>query len=377
VNLQNVSFIALLTLATLAFFGLLAEFVQPIFWAATLAILFHPAFMRFMQLTRQRNSIAALLTLILICITVVIPAWFVATAVVAEAGSLYNRVQAGEINPARILEWARSSLPLVNELLDRLGLTPEEVKSNLSSVAVKGSRFVGALAITAGQNAVRFTVMFFLMLYVLYFFLRDGEYLLQQIIHALPLGDDRERALFAKFAEVSRATVKGTLVIGVVQGTLGGLIFFLLGIDNAVFWGAVMAIMSLLPIIGASLVWAPAALFMAANGEYVDASILAVFGVLVIGLVDNLLRPLLVGRDTRMPDYLVLLSTLGGLTVFGASGFVIGPVIAALFLTLWVMFAREFNGQDIGADLLNSQAPASDPDATRVVNDPDEGSGFV
>jgi len=376
VNLQNVSFIGLLTLATLAFFGLLAEFVQPVFWAATLAILFHPIFVRCMRLTKQRNSLAAVITLIVICITVIIPFWFIATAVVSEASSLYNRVQSGAVNPARVLEWARSSFPLMNDALDRLGVTPEEIKTNLSSIAVTGSQFVGSLAITAGQNAVRFTVMFFLMLYVLYFFLRDGDYLLQQIIHALPLGDDRERALFAKFAEVSRATVKGTLVIGLIQGALGGIIFSILGIDNAVFWGAVMVIMSLLPVIGAGLVWGPAALFMLANGEYLDAGILLVFGVLVIGLVDNLLRPILVGRDTRMPDYLVLLSTLGGLTVFGASGFVIGPVIAALFLTLWVMFAREFNGLDLGADN-GGQTKLFEPNSKQAAADEEQGSGFV
>jgi len=187
------------------------------------------------------------------------------------------------------------------------------------------------------------------MVYVLYFFLRDGEVLLDTLVHALPLGDDRERELFAKFAEVSRATVKGTLVIGLVQGTLGGMIFGLLGVQGAVFWGSVMVIMSLLPVVGASLVWLPAALIMAANGDYTKAGILIVFGVVVIGLVDNLLRPILVGRDTRMPDYLVLLSTLGGLTVFGASGFVIGPVIAALFLTVWVMFANENHASETGA----------------------------
>jgi predicted PurR-regulated permease PerM len=137
--------------------------------------------------------------------------------------------------------------------------------------------------------------------------------------------------------------VKGTLIIGLVQGVLGGIIFAVLDIDGAVFWGSVMVIMSLLPVVGAGLVWGPAAIIMAANGAYAKAIVLVVFGVLVIGLVDNLLRPILVGRDTRMPDYLVLLSTLGGLTVFGASGFVIGPVIAALFLTLWVMFAKDFN----------------------------------
>jgi predicted PurR-regulated permease PerM len=348
-TLQNAAFIGLVTAVKLAFFGLLSGFVQPIFWAATLAVLFHPAQVHLRLLVKQRQSAAAFLTLLLICITVLMPAWFIASAVVNEAGSFYTKVQSGELNPAGAIDWLRGSLPIINEFLNGIGITPQDIQEKLSTAAIQGSQFVGSLAISAGQNAVRFGVMFFLMLYVLYFFLRDGEQLLETLVHALPLGDERERELFAKFAEVSRATVKGTLIIGLVQGALGGIIFALLGIEGAVFWGTVMAIMSLLPVVGASLVWAPAALIMLANSAYTKAGILVVFGVLVIGLVDNLLRPILVGRDTRMPDYLVLLSTLGGLTVFGASGFVIGPVIAALFLTVWVMFAKEFTGRDIGA----------------------------
>ena len=348
-TLQKAAFIGLLTAVTAAFFGLLADFVQPIFWAATLAVIFNPAKIRALSLVKGRQSIAAFLTLMLIIVTVLIPAWFIATAVVSEASAFYTRVNSGEVNPAGVLDWLRGSLPLVNDLLDRIGASPQDLKEKLSAAAVQGSQFVGSLAITAGQNAVRFGVMFFLMIYVLYFFLRDGELLLDTLVHALPLGDERERELFAKFAEVSRATVKGTLVIGLVQGALGGMMFGLLGIQGAVFWGSVMVIMSLLPVVGAGLVWGPAALIMLANGAYTKAGVMLVFGVLVIGLIDNLLRPILVGRDTRMPDYLVLLSTLGGLTVFGASGFVIGPVIAALFLTLWVMFAKEFNAPDPGA----------------------------
>ena len=348
-NLQNTAFIVLLVAVTLAFFGLLADFAQPIFWAATLTVIFHPVHTRLLVLLRQRQTAAALLTLLVICITVIIPMWFIASSVASEAAGLYSKVESGEINIDAVVEWSRANFPAVVELLNKAGITVEEIKGGISSAAIKGSQFIGSLAITAGQNAVRFSVMFFLMLYILYFFLRDGDELIEQLVHALPLGDERERALLSKFAEVSRATVKGTLIIGIVQGTLGGIIFWAVGIEAAVFWGSVMVIMSLLPVVGASLIWAPAAIGMAINGEYVSAGVLLVFGVLVIGLIDNLLRPILIGRDTRMPDYLVLLSTLGGLTVFGVSGFVIGPVIAAMFLTMWVMFAREFNGTDIGA----------------------------
>lgn len=348
-NFQTASFIGLLTLVTLVFFGLVADFLQPIFWAAILAVIFHPVNGRMQRMLGRRKSSAAFLSLLLICVTVIIPFWFVASAVVGEAASFYTRIEAGELNPAAWLEWLQGKLPLLDGLLDRAGLTKVDVRDKVSSAAVAASQYIGSWAVSAGQSAVRFGLMFFVMLYVLYFFLRDGDELLEVIIHALPIGDERERELFAKFAEVSRATIKGTIVIGILQGTLGGLIFWLLGIEAAVFWGAVMVVLSIVPMLGAGLIWVPAAVIMVASGSYIKAAILVVFGVLVIGLVDNLLRPVLVGRDTRMPDYLILLSTLGGLTMFGVSGFIIGPIIAGLFLTLWGMFAKEFNEVDIGA----------------------------
>jgi len=189
-TLQNAAFIGLLTLVTLAFIGLLADFAQPIFWAATLAVLFHPAYRGCLQLVKNRDRLAALLTLLLICITVLIPAWFVASAVVNEATTFYTRVQSGEIDLGAALDWLRGVLPFIDDVLDRLGLTRQDLQQRLSSAAVQGSQFVGSLAISAGQNAVRFGVMFFLMLYVLYFFLCDGEGLLDHIVHALPIGDE-------------------------------------------------------------------------------------------------------------------------------------------------------------------------------------------
>ena len=246
-----------------------------------------------------------------------------------------------------MLNWARDSLPFINDLLDRIGITPEEITATISTFAIASSKFLGSWTVTAGQNIVRFTVMFLLMLYVLFFFIRDGEKLLETLIVALPFGDARERRLLDKFAEVARALVKGTLVIALVQGALGGFIFWVVDIQSAVFWGVVMAILSLVPVVGAVLIWFPAALFLLASGEYLDAGILFVFGAVVISLADNLLRPILIGRDTSMPDYLVLLSTLGGITAFGASGFAIGPMIAALFLTIWLMFTEEHAGQSM------------------------------
>jgi predicted PurR-regulated permease PerM len=184
------------------------------------------------------------------------------------------------------------------------------------------------------------------MLYLLFFFLRDGPRMLESLVRALPLGDQRERLLLARFAEVSRATIKGTVVVGVVQGAIGGTAFALLGISAPVLWGVVMALLSILPAVGTALVWLPAAIILLVNGEVLGGVVLIFVGVFVIGLTDNLLRPILVGRDTRLPDYLILLSTLGGLAGFGLAGIIIGPIIAAFFLSIWQMAETEFRGDD-------------------------------
>ena len=339
--LQYSFFIGLVVLVTLAFLGLLSDFAQPIFWAATFGVVFHPLQTYLERLLHGRTSLAAMLTVIIVFFTVIIPALLIASVVVREAADFYARVQSGEINPQALLTWLQSLLPQMGDFVERIGFDIDGIGKNLTAAAVAGSRFVGSMALTAGQNAARFLVMFFLMLYLLFFFMRDGKQLLELILHALPLGDDRERELFRKFGEVSRATIKGTLLVGLIQGFLGGMMFAILGIQGAVFWGVVMAVLSLLPVVGTGLVWGPVALILIASGAWQKGIVLIVFGVLVIGLVDNLLRPILVGRDTKMPDYLVLLSTLGGLTVFGVSGFVIGPVIAALFLSVWTMFQQE------------------------------------
>jgi len=180
------------------------------------------------------------------------------------------------------------------------------------------------------------------MLYLLFFFLRDGRRIIDNAVRALPLGDERERHLLRRFADVSRATIKGTLVVGIVQGSIGGIAFALLGISAPVLWGVVMILLSIVPAVGPAFVWLPAAVVLIGTGRIAAGITLIVVGALIIGLVDNLLRPLLVGRETRMPDYLILLATLGGLAAFGLAGVVVGPIIAAFFLAVWQMVQTEF-----------------------------------
>jgi predicted PurR-regulated permease PerM len=150
---------------------------------------------------------------------------------------------------------------------------------------------------------------------------------------------EQKRDLFNKFTAVIRATVKGNIVVALVQGALGGVIFWLLGVHAAVLWGALMAVLSLLPAVGSALVWLPVAIYFLVTGAIWQGIVLISFGVLVIGLVDNVLRPILVGKDTKMPDYVVLVATLGGMAIFGLNGFVIGPAIAAMFIAAWDIFS--------------------------------------
>ena len=348
-------FIGLLAITTVAFIWLLSGFWQPVFWAAVIGILFRPVQVQLEKRLGGRGSLSAVLTVILIVVTVLVPAMLVASAVAGEAAGLYARIQSGEVDIAAPLRWLQGLMPQMNEWAARVNVDLNDVTEKLSTAAVRGSQFMASLALSTGQNVARFVVMFFVMLYLLFFVVRDGDLMLEALHRAMPLPYEQERRLFRKFAEVSRATIKGTLIIGVIQGTLGGLIFAALGIQGAVFWGVVMVLLSVLPAVGAGIVWLPAAVILLLNGDYGKAIILVVFGVTVIGLVDNLLRPMLVGRDTKMPDYLMLLSTLGGLATVGITGFVAGPVVAALCLACWQIFAEE------GEQAEESLAAAADP----------------
>jgi predicted PurR-regulated permease PerM len=351
-------FLGLVLVTTAAFLWMVRSFMMPVFWAAVFVVLFQPLYQRTRTALRGRDAAAAGLMTLVVIFAVVIPAALLFTAVAQQALWLYGRVASGEINLNAPMEFAERSAPALTNLLSRYGLDVEQLRATLEGSAAVGAQYIATRALTLGQNALTTAVMFGLMLYLLFFFFRDGERIVAGIVRALPMGDERERRLLGKFAEVSRATVKGTLIVAAVQGALGGIMFSLVGIQAAVFWGVVMGVLSLLPAVGAALVWIPAAIILLATGAFWQAIVVIVGGSLVIGLVDNVLRPILVGRATEMPDYLVLLATLGGLSVFGLAGFVAGPVIAALFLVMWEMFAAEHEALD------DADAPAPAPALT-------------
>ena len=335
--LQDKTFILLLVTVTLAFGWILWPFFGAIFWAAVLAIVFAPLYRRLAKRIGDRRTLAALATLAIILVIVILPAAAVTSMLLQEAFAIYARMQSGELNVGRYLQQAMAALPAwATGLLDRFGLTSlGAVQERFSAGLSKGVQFFAGQALNIGQNTLDFVVSFFVMLYLLFFLLRDGAGLARRTREAVPLQDDLLHDLSTKFAKVVRATIKGNIVIAIVQGALGGMIFWILGIEAAVLWGVVMAFLSLLPAVGTAIIWAPAAIYLLLTGSIWQGVVLIAFGVVVIGLVDNVLRPVLVGKDTQMPDYLVLISTLGGMVIFGFNGFVIGPMIAAMFIAVW------------------------------------------
>ncbi|HTN33602.1 MAG TPA: AI-2E family transporter [Marinobacter sp.] len=362
-KLETRTFLAMLVGVSFAFVLLMKPFLGPIFWAIAIAVIFYP-FQKFLvRKLGDRPNINALITLVICVIIVVIPILALVTSLVAEGISVYQQIQDGEIRPGEYFDKINDSFPAIQAFLGQFDISFAELRERAVSIVVGGSQFLGKQALGVGQNTFQFFLGLALMIYLTFFLLRDGSKLVELMILALPLGDERERLLFAKFAEVTRATVKGNLLIAIVQGALGGLIFWILGINGAVLWGVVMAILSLIPAVGATLVWVPVAIYLAAIGDVTEAIILTVYGVLIIGLADNVLRPVLVGRDTKLPDYIVLLSTFGGIAMFGINGFVMGPLVAALFMSFWGIFIREFGEGNQIAMISDADEPEADRDS--------------
>ncbi len=340
-ELHQKTFLALLLAVSLAFGWILWPFYGALFWGTVLAILFEPFHRQLLLAMPRRQNLAALVTLLLSLIMVIFPVALITAALVQEGTAVYNQIQLGALDFGAYFQQILTTLPswIVN-LLHRFDVgNLSALQEKLSSAAAQGSQLIATQALNIGQNTFEFLISFGIMLYLLFFLLRDARNLSAKIKQAIPLSTEHKRHLFDKFITVIRATVKGNIVVAATQGALGGLMFWFLGIQSPLVWGVVMAFLSLLPAIGAGLIWGPVALYFLLTGAIWQGVTLIVFGILVIGLVDNVLRPILVGKDTQMPDYVVLISTLGGMVLFGLNGFVIGPVIAALFIAAWDLFS--------------------------------------
>ncbi len=336
-------FLALVAVVTVGLAVVSAPFFGAILWSIIATIVFFPMRNRLMRAMPGRRNRTALLTLAIIVLAVILPALLLGVVLVDEASDFYMRVQAGQIDFDRYFETAVAQVPpWASHYLEPVGLTNlDSALAKVGAAIANSVELIAARALGIGQSAFGFLLALGVMLYLTFFLLRDGPDLVRRIGNAVPLRAEQRDAVIGTFALVIRATIKGSLVVAVLQGIIGGLVFWALDIHAPLVWGVVMAILAFLPVVGTGLVWVPVAAYLLGTGLIWQGVVLVFSGIFIIGLVDNVVRPILVGRDTRLPDYMVLISTLGGLAVFGANGVVIGPVIAALFLTVWEIFARE------------------------------------
>lgn len=346
--LQRISFYVLLVLVTIAFVAVVLPFYSAILWAVVLAIIFFPLHLRMEALLGGRKNAAAALSVLICLCVVIIPGLVVLSSLVQQGNLLYQRIDNGEIDVRRFFQELQETLPLfVRSWLERIELDGfGALQDRISPALMQGGGFFAGRALSFGQNTLQFFVTFGVMLYLLFFVFRDGQLLARAVRKALPLSDAHTLRFASKFTAVIHATVRGNIIIAIIQGSIGGVAFWFLGVEPALLWGVLMSFLSLLPAVGAALIWMPAAVYLTLAGFWLRAIVLVAVGALVIGLVDNLLRPPLVGRETKLPDYVVLISTVGGISLVGINGFVIGPLVAALFIAAWGIFVEEEGTSD-------------------------------
>ncbi|HEX5934874.1 MAG TPA: AI-2E family transporter [Pseudorhizobium sp.] len=342
-GVERFSFHVLLVLVTIAFGAIIFPFYSAVFWALVFAIIFYPlhAWIE-RKLNGHSNMAAAVSVLVCLCL-VIVPGLIILGSLVQQGNDLYQRIDSGEIDIRRHLTDLQQSLPLfAQDILKSIELNGfQQLQERVSDTLMRGGSFFAGRALSFGQNTVQFVIAFGVMLYLLFFLFRDGRSLSRLVRRSIPLSDNHTGKFTAKFTSVVRATVRGNVIIAIIQGTIGGITFWGLGVQPALLWGVVMSFLSLLPAVGAALVWVPTAVYLILAGFWMKAMILVAVGALGIGLIDNLLRPPLVGKEVKLPDYVVLISTIGGISLMGINGFVIGPLIAALFIAAWGIFTEE------------------------------------
>jgi predicted PurR-regulated permease PerM len=338
--LEHRALLLLLLAVSLALAWILLPFYGTLLWAYIIALLLSPVSGARLRRLPRRRTAAALLTLLVALVLVVVPFTLLSATLAREAIALVQRAQSGDWSVAGYLHGLFDALPAwVMAGLEHFQLADfDALQRRLTAAVTQGGRVIATQALSIGQDTFEFVAQLFITTYVAFFLIRDGDVLASTVRRATPLSAAHQAELTGKFTTVIRATVKGNLLVAAIQGALGALAFWFLGIGGALLWGALMALLSLLPAVGAALVWGPVALYLLASGSPWQGLGLAAYGVLVIGLVDNLLRPVLVGKDTQMPDYVVLVTTLGGMAAFGLNGFVLGPTIGAMFIAVWHLY---------------------------------------
>ncbi len=337
---RGVLILVLIAISAL-FFAVVRPFIQPVFIAALFAAIFTPLYRRFLKRVGSRRSLASALTILTILFFVVVPVGFVFAAFLSQASDIANTAA----------PWIRQQLATPGQITAILEGLPfyeivqpyrELALARLGELANFLSGWLLGLFQSATLGTFKSLLTTLIVLYTMFFFLVDGDRLLYYLLYYLPLNDEDEKKLLSRFTSVTRATLKGTAVIGFLQGGLAGIALWLAGIPSALFWAICMMLLSVVPGVGTAIIWLPAVIYLVVGGQYLTALLVGLFCAIVVGTIDNVLRPRLVGNDTQMHELMIFFSTLGGLLMFGFMGFVIGPIIAALFVTVWELYGDEF-----------------------------------
>ncbi|MDQ3001061.1 MAG: AI-2E family transporter [Fibrobacterota bacterium] len=335
---QKASFLLYLLAVTAAFLFLLRNFLMPILLASVFTGLTYPVYLWIKSKVHQ-PGIAALLTILTLLLLLVLPLIAIGAVAYQEANGFFSGM---DLN-----DWRGKLESLFQGYQDRFpGLLQRVNTQNITDTAISGLQnafqFILKHSADISLSLASNLLSFFIMLFIMFYFYIDGPRILERIIKWSPLKDEYERILIAKFVSVSKGTLKGILVIGILQGILGGILFWAVGLRSPVFLGVLMVFASLVPAVGTAAIWLPTALVLLAHGRWGAALSVVIVGAVVIGSVDNFVRPILVGKDIKMHDLLVLMSTLGGLGMFGLPGLIIGPIIASMFLSIWNIFEEVF-----------------------------------
>ncbi|PIR76271.1 MAG: hypothetical protein COU32_02970 [Candidatus Magasanikbacteria bacterium CG10_big_fil_rev_8_21_14_0_10_42_10] len=338
-KMRSIFFFTIIVFLSITMLYLFRPFLYPIFWAAVIAIMFYPFYA---WLTKHLpKGIGITITLATVVITLLIPLTILAGLLVNESINLYQSISTQNI---------REALGTAEVWVAGTPLAPYVAQAKLDwpIYAAKFANATSSYVFTAiksiTQNSLQFLFMLFIMFYTLYYFLKDGAKLLNRLMHLSPLGDQYEKMLYQQFTSTTRATLKSTLIVGGIQGSLGGLLFLIAGLEGALIWGTIMVVLAIIPAVGPPLVLIPAGLIALFTGN-VGGGIALLIGALVISLIDNIIRPPLVGKDIQMHPLVVLFSTLGGIFLFGVSGFVIGPIIAALYTSIMTMYEHYYRNE--------------------------------
>ncbi|MEP4079892.1 AI-2E family transporter [Haloferula sp.] len=327
------------------FFAMIWSFLEALLLAGIAAGLLQPVYRWFLKRLKGREAFASVTTMLLLFVVIVGPVAVFLGIVVDQAIEVSNtaipwaKEHFGNAENMHATErWIIDRFPALEEMMP----SQSDLLQGMGGVAQKAGTFLVASLTKMTSGTAAFFLNFFVMLYAMFFFLISGRKILDKILSYSPLTSEEDEQLVGRFVSVARATLKGSVIIGIVQGALGGIGLAFAGINGAAFWGTLMAILSVLPGLGTAIVWGPAVIYLMVQGEVTSALLLLAWCAGVVGTIDNVMRPRLVGKDAKMPDLLILLSTLGGLFLFGAVGFVIGPIICSLFMAVWEIYGRTF-----------------------------------